>query len=107
MKKPALRSENKTPDTAVLIVDKIGVIGEELANEFSKDYYVVFLSSRIPKKINDKINFIKFKGKIPKVPQNKFSKIFLVDDGASITKESSFSFIEEAKKLNSKFLFFR
>jgi len=105
MKKPALKSEASDPSSAVLIVDKIGVVGEKLAEEFSKDFYVVLFSSRIPTSLNKKISFINFKNKIPKVPRNKYSKIFLIDDGRAITKESSFSFIKEARELGADFYF--
>jgi hypothetical protein len=100
-----LISENKKPDSAVLIVDKIGVIGEKLAEEFSKDFYVFFVSSRNPNLKNNKVAFINYKGKIPKIPQNRYSKMFLIDDGSSITKNSCTSFIEEAKNLNADFYF--
>ena len=105
MKRTAHKAFTKEPNSAVLIIDKIGVIGEKLAEEFSKDFYVVLVSGRnLPRHI-DKVSFIKFKGKIPKAPKNRYSKIFVIDDGKSITKESSFSFITEAKSIGADFYF--
>lgn len=69
MNKSALKVKEKSPDSAILIVDKIGVIGEELSKEFSKDYYVLLVSNRVIKEQNRKITQIKFKGNIPKVPK--------------------------------------
>lgn len=105
MKTAALKIEDKEIDSVVLIVDKVGVIGEALALEFSKDFFVVFVTKRPLKEKNEKIAQILFKGKIPKVPNNNYSKIFMVDDGDSVTRESAFSFISKAKLTKSPFFF--
>jgi len=44
MKIPALESEAVKKLEPILIVDKIGVIGEELAKQLLQDYLVVFVS---------------------------------------------------------------
>lgn len=105
MKKSALTTQTKDPNSAVLIVDKIGAVGEKLAEEFSKDFFVVLLSGRVPEKLNSRASFIFFKNKIPKVPKNKYAKIFLIDDGKEITKDTAFSFIKEAKAIDADFYF--
>ncbi len=105
MKLPALITTEKEAKSLVLIVDKIGVIGERLSQEFSKDFLVVFVSTRPLTTNNGKIIHIPFKRRIPQVPDNNYSKIFIIDDGNDVTRESTFSFIEKAKLINSKVYF--
>ncbi len=89
----------------ILIVDKIGLIGEELAKEFSQDYLVVLVSPRKFSKTNGKVIHIPFNRRIPQVPNNRYSKIFVVDDGQKITRKSAFSFIEKAREGNAPLYF--
>lgn len=105
MQTAPLTAHEKTTREPILIVDKIGVIGEKLSQELSKDYIVFFLSNRRLSEFNKNIIQIPFKGKIPKVVKNNYAKIFLIDDGQSITKESAFSFIKKAKLINSEVYF--
>lgn len=100
MQIPALITSEPSNLALFLIVDKIGVIGEALAKEFSKDYLVVFASPNKPSEENKNIIHIPFKRKIPEVPDNNYSKIFILDDGQSVTRRSIFSFIKRARELN-------
>lgn len=97
---PALITSEPSNLPLFLIVDKIGVIGEALAKEFSKDYLVVFVSPNKPSEENKNIIHIPFKRKIPEVPDNNYSKIFILDDGQSVTRRSIFSFISKAREAN-------
>lgn len=105
MSNPALITSEPSNLPLFLIVDKIGVAGEALAKEFSKDYLVVFASSNKPSEGNKNIIHIPFKRKIPEVPDNNYSKIFILDDGESITRRSIFSFISKAREANSSLYF--
>ncbi|MEK9176490.1 MAG: DUF4012 domain-containing protein [Patescibacteria group bacterium] len=105
MKVPALTAYQSKDLPLVLIVDKIGVIGEELAKSLSADYLVVFVSPEIIDKLNPNIIHIPFNKKIPQVPDNKYSKIFIVDDGQVVTRESAFSFIQIARDNNAQLFF--
>ncbi len=105
MKPPALKTYEKSQKELILVVDKIGVIGEELAKQFSKDYLVVLVSSNRPSEENEEIIHFPFKRKIPQVPDNRYSKIFIVDDGRAITRESAFSFMAKARESNSPLFF--
>lgn len=104
MNTPVLKTSEFSSDKLVLIIDKIGAIGEALAQEFSKDYLVVFASAVSPKSSKN-IRHISFKRRIPEVPDNNYSKIFVVDDGESITRQSAFSFIRKARELNAPLFF--
>lgn len=105
MRNPVLKTSERESELIILIVDKIGVIGERLSQELSNDYIIFFVSSKPPKNFNKKIIHIPFKGSIPKVPENAYFKTFIIDDGNSVTKESSFSFIKKAKTTNSLIYF--
>lgn len=89
----------------ILIVDKIGVIGEALAKELSQDFLIVLVSPNPLTEKNEKIIHISFKKRIPEVPDSRYSKIFVIDDGQSVTRQSAFSFIEKARDCDSPFYF--
>ncbi len=106
MKFPAAQThEVSTSTPPILIVDKIGLIGEELAREFSQDYLVVLVSPNRFSQKNIKVMHVPFRRRIPQVPDNRYSKIFIVDDGQKITRKSAFSFIEKAREVGSSFYF--
>lgn len=105
MKKTAFDAHILNNSEPILIVDKIGAIGERLSYEYSKDFLVVLVSKNVPEDLNKNIIYIPLKKKIPKVPYSKYLKIFLVDDGEVITRESAFSFIDLARSNNSPIYF--
>ncbi len=105
MNRSALKTHQKSDVTPILIVDKIGVIGLALAEAFSQDYLIVLVSPTGPADKNEKIIHIPFKKRIPKAPDNKYSKIFIVDDGRSVTRQSAFSFITKARETDSPLFF--
>ncbi len=88
----------------VLVVDKLGVIGEEISRNLSQDFLVVFVSKVKPQE-NKNIIHIPFSRKIPQVPDNEYSKIFVVDDGYVITRESVFSFVSIARSSSAPIYF--
>lgn len=104
MSKSAL-TENKEQSSPVLVIDKVGVIGEAVAKHFSKDYLVVLLSEKLFSRDSTNILHVPFKKKIPEVPDNEYAKIFIVDDGSSVTRESAFSFINKALENNAPLYF--
>ena len=105
MKTPALKTTVKNKNELILIVDRENAIGEELAKEFSKDFVVVFVSSVPPLKNKGKIIHIPFNKRIPKIPQYDYAKLFIIDDGYKVTRESLYSFMQKAKELRSDFYF--
>ncbi|EKD86827.1 MAG: hypothetical protein ACD_37C00134G0004 [uncultured bacterium] len=105
MNVPALKTVEFNNRGLILIVDKIGAIGEALAREFSKDYVVVLVSSTNPQIDNKNIIHVPFRRRIPEVPDNSYLKIFVVDDGESITRQSAFSFISKARQGNIPLFF--
>lgn len=106
MKFPAIQTHEVSSNIPpILIVDKIGLIGEELAKEFSQDYLVVLVSPKRFSQKNGKVIHVPFKRRIPQVPDSRYSKIFIIDDGQKITRKSAFSFIEKAREVGAAFYF--
>lgn len=97
--------KNKSQNSPVLIVDKVGMIGEALARHFSKDYLVVLLSEKLFSKDNSNLLHVPFRKKIPEVPDNEYSKIIIVDDGTNVVRESAFSFVDKALENNAPLYF--
>ncbi len=104
MKTPALKINNSS-DSPILVVDKIGVIGEAIARQFAKETLVVLLSEKLLSKENANIIHIPFKKSFPQAPDNQYSKIFIVDDGTNVTRESAFSFVDKAMENNAPLFF--
>lgn len=103
--KPALETIEHREGLPILIVDKNGLIGAALAIEFAKDFLVVFASDNFSLRSVKNVIHVPFKGKYPKIPDNLYLKIFIVDDKSKITKESISSFIKVARG-NDASLFF-
>lgn len=104
MKFPALTTQEKSNLPLVLVVDKIGVIGEGIAQSLSQDFMVVFASKNKPQE-NKNIIHTPFAKKIPEVPDNAYLKLFIVDDGSSVTRESVFSFVSLARASSATIYF--
>ena len=64
MKSPALTTHESSNITPILIVDKIGVIGEELARQLSQDFLIVLLSPNPILEKNERIIHVPFKKRI-------------------------------------------
>ena len=105
MKPPVLKIHELNTLQPILIVDRIGVIGEALAQELCNDYLIVLVSPRVLSEKNEKIVHLPFKRKIPQVPDNRYSKIFIVDDGELVTRQSAFSFITKARETTAALFF--
>jgi hypothetical protein len=105
MKLPVLTNHEPNITQPILIVDRIGVIGEELARQLCQDFLIVLLSPNPTLTKNERIIHVPFKKRIPQAPDNRYSKIFIVDDGHSVTRQSALSLIEKARQSDSPFFF--
>ncbi len=94
--------EKKTP-LPILIVDKIGVIGESLAISLSEEALVVLVSQK--KIYKNNIIHIPYKNKFPVIPDNPYSHVFVVDDNVSSTRDALPSFLKKARDENTPFTY--
>ena len=92
-------SENKT-DYPMLVVDREGKIGEALVNDLKNESLVIYVSKAAPK-VLDNIVHVPFLKKIPIIPDNTYSHIFIVDEKMEISEELLKAFIKKAKNDNS------
>lgn len=88
----------------ILIVDKIGDIGLTLAQKLSENSTVVFATEKSFQSI-DNIIHIPYRKKIPKIPDNLYSHVFVIDDGEDITLEALPSFFKKAQEDHAVFSF--
>ena len=97
MKKASHENISTRPDSVILIIDKVGVIGEKLSQEYAKDYFVILITNRASKKKQENITRLRFKNKIPKVPRNDYFKILIIDNGEKEVKSYVNSIAKESK----------
>lgn len=101
MKRPALfTSEEKT--NPVLIVDKLGILGAEIAKELAAELLVVLVSAENPQKLTDRnVIFVPYRKKFPVIPDNVYSHIILFDEEDPNVGNSIDAFIKKAEKDDS------
>ncbi len=80
MTSPFLMSQETTPDSKILIIDKRGIIGDALARSLLGDFSVALVTNA---HLQDSLPYlhIPFKAKIPRIPDDSFSHIFLLFEG--------------------------
>jgi len=99
MIKPALFTDSKENNLPILIVDKIGILGQELAKKLSQESLVIFLSERnIEAENTVHIPFLK---KIPAIPDNTYAHQIIIDEHMELPKDLIEEFIKKAKHDNS------
>lgn len=103
MTAPTVVTKKSDEPILILIVDREGKVGEKLAEKLKSEATVVLVSQKVPS-IADIIH-IPFDKKIPQIPDNTYSHIFVVDDGSKITREALSSFLQKAEDDNAHFFF--
>jgi len=104
VKRSAFVTSEKKDETPILIVDKLGIIGDALLEQFREESLAVFVSQKKPSS-SENVVYIPFFKKSPTIPNNTYSHIFIIDDGTSATKDSLSSFIKKAQYDRAVFLF--
>jgi len=88
----------------ILIVDKTGEIGEQLVSSLKEESLIVFVSQKTPDK-EDNIIHIPFDRQLPKIPENIYSHILLVDDGLQTTREALSVFAKKQDDDKGSFIY--
>ena len=96
-----IASENK--DAPILIVDKKGDLGNALAKRLKNEALVV-IASETNDISDENIIHIPFLKKIPSIPDNIYSYIFLIDESSDITESVINPFLKKAEKDNTTLL---
>lgn len=101
MDRTAFVTTQKKQEHPILIVDKHGIIGLELAKQLKNESLVVFVSKKLPQELENVIH-VPYLKKIPTIPDNTYSHIFLIDENLEITKDVLQAFVKKAKNDNSE-----
>ncbi|MBP6882304.1 MAG: DUF4012 domain-containing protein [Candidatus Levybacteria bacterium] len=88
----------------ILIVDREGTIGVPLVQEIAKSQLVMLVSSHSLNEINNVI-LVPFRKKIPQIPDNTFSHIFIVYRGEKELLKALPSFIRKAREGGGRLVF--
>ena len=92
---------SKKNDSPILIVDRVGIIGESLTNKLKDEATIVFVSEKLIT-LENTIH-IPLGKKFPAIPDNTYSHIFVVDDMS--IRESMPRFLEKARADRAGFVF--
>lgn len=87
----------------VLIVDQQGAIGKALALRLEQTYLSVYVSSQ--KLDRPHVISVPFKQKIPKIPDNSFSRLFIVYQGEREIENALPSFVRKATDTEAQLIF--
>lgn len=101
--KTALITTEKKQELPILIVDKIGNFGEELAKTLKDESLVVLVTKKTIEEI-DNVVPVPFLKKFPTIPDNRYSHIFLIDENLEITNEVLKSFLKKSQNDKSVLL---
>lgn len=91
----------------ILIIDKIGLIGEPLALKLAKEFPIVLVSKRFLADYankNRQIIYTPFVKKFPVIPDNKYSHIIVASDD-KLTPNFLPKVIQKARSINADFIF--
>lgn len=111
MQRPAVVTQEKKPtvtDAPVLIVDKIGIIGEVLCSKLAKDLFVVFVSQKkITQSIarSSNIVHIAYTRNFPVVPKLQYSYIIVIDSSDLSAKDLLTKFVLKAQEDKAHFIY--
>src|ERR1039457_2682784 len=88
----------------LLIIDKKGKLGTSLAEKFKEQFLIVLVSGR-ELDVHENIIHIPYRKKIPLIPDNVYSHIFVIYNGEKEILDMLSSFVKKADETNSKLFF--
>jgi hypothetical protein len=97
MNRTAFVTSEKKTDLPILVVDKEGNIGEALVKELKNESLVIYVSKKPPETLGNVVH-VPFLRKIPTIPDNQYSHIFVVDENIELTTELIEEFFKKAEK---------
>ncbi len=103
-KRPHLVTTEVNKSFPILVIDKKGIVGRSLAQKLKEQFLVVLVSGK-ELEFHDNIVHIPYKKRIPTVPDNNYSHMFVVYSGESEVLEILPPLIKKANSANSKVFF--
>jgi len=103
-KRPYLITSEEVTKLPILIVDKKGFIGTALAKILRDQFLVVVVTAQEQEK-HDNVVHIPYRKKIPVIPDNAYSHIFVIYNGESELLDMISAFEEKAEAVKARLLF--
>ncbi len=105
--RPLLVTTERTSLLPILIIDKSGALGIELARKLYRQFLVVLVSPKIPEEMATERNIIHipYRKKIPLIPDNIYSHVFLYYNGEEEMLDMLPSFMKKANESAGKLFF--
>lgn len=104
--RPVLVASEEPESFPVLVIDKRGFIGGDLARRLQKHLLVVFVGhDSFAIGTEENIIHIPYRKRVPLIPDNKYSHIFVVYNGESAVLDMLPSFVEKANQTGGKLFF--
>lgn len=102
--RPILVATEQIQKLPVLIIDKKGVIGAILAEKLQEQFLIVLVSGK-DLEVHKNIIHIPYRKKIPMIPDNAYSHMFMIYNGESEMLDLLPAFVKKANQTNSRLLF--
>ena len=103
-KRPVLITSEETRSFPILIIDKKGFVGSALANKLKEQFLVVLVSGR-ELEFHNNIVHIPYRKKIPVIPDNSYSHIFVIYNGEEELLEMMPTFIKKGNDTGGRVFF--
>jgi hypothetical protein len=95
MSRTAFVTSEKKTDLPILVVDREGNIGEALVKELRNESLVIYVSKKTPE-ILENVVHVPFLKKIPTIPDNRYSHIFVIDENIDLTNDLIEEFVKKS-----------
>ena len=102
--RPLLVTSEEVNKLPILIVDKKGFIGSSLAKVLRDQFLVVIVTAREMEK-HDNVIHVSYRRKIPMIPDNAYSHIFVIYNGEKELLDMLSGFENKAEAVKARLLF--
>lgn len=97
----------QTPESSqlpILIVDKKGMIGDALQKKFREQFLTVYVTASVAEH-HDNVIAVSWRKRLPTVPDNMYSHIFVVYNGEKELLDMLPGFVKKARESKGKVIF--
>ena len=102
--RPVLVTSEQKQKFPILIIDKTGLLGTALAEKLQEQFLIVLVSGR-ELEVHRNIIHIPYRKRIPLIPDNTYSHMFVIYNGEEEILDILPSFVKKSDATNSKLLF--
>lgn len=102
--RPVLITSETNQKLPILIIDKKGKMGSALAQKLQDQFLVVIITG-IDLEIHDNLIHIPYRKKIPLIPDNMYSHMFIIYNGEPEITDIMLPIMKRANQINARVLF--